>query len=461
MRLAALLLLCASSLSLSLAAEMPPAPGMPRDFRVPPKMVRTLGNGLNVTFVEWGSIPKTTVTAVLRAGNLNEGDATWLADLTGELLKEGAGGRNASQIAEAAASMGGGVNVSVGPDFTTISIDVLSEHGPQAIALVADLLRRPQLPESELARIKRDFERQLALAKSEPDSLANEAFLALLYPDHPYGKLYPDEAQLTAYTIEDVRRFHRENFGAARTRVYVAGRFEREILDAAIDAAFGDWAAGPAPLVQPPHAVAKRRLKLIDRPDAQQSTIFLGLPAIDPSHPDYLTVSLMDSILGGEFSSRITSNIRESKGYAYSPSSDVVVRYRAGYWVQQADVTTAATGPALSEIYAEIDRLRREPPGEAELKGMQNYRAGVFVLQNATRGALINQLAFLDLHGLPDDYLTNFVQNLYAITPEQVSAAARTYIRPDDMTLVIVGDLKAIRSQLTPLPQLGGLITSN
>jgi predicted Zn-dependent peptidase len=459
MRSLAVLLLCAAAVSQ--AAETPPAPGAPRDFRIPPKIGRTLANGLNVTFVEWGAIPKATVTAVVRAGNLNEGDATWLADLTGEMLKEGAGNRSASDIAEAAASMGGGVNVNVGPDLTTISLDVLSEHAPQAIALIADLLRRPHLPDTELARIKRDFERQLAMARSEPDSLANEAFLALLYPNHPYGKMFPAEAQLNAFSIEDVRRFHRDNFGAGRTRLYVAGRFDRAALDPAIDAAFGDWAAGPAPLVLPPQTVAKKQLKLIDRPDAEQSTIFLGLPAIDPSHADYLRVSLMDSILGGEFSSRITANIRENKGYAYSPSSDLLVRYRTGYWVQQADVTTAATGAALTEIYAEIERLRREPPSAAELKGMQNYRAGVFVLQNATRGALINQLAFLDLHGLPDEFLANYVQNIYAITTGQVSAAAQTYIRPDDMTLVIVGDLKKIRSQLESLPQLKGLIASN
>lgn len=459
MRTVALLLLCASATAF--AAETPPAPGTPRDFQIPPKVERKLDNGLEVTYVAWGSIPKTAVTVVLRAGNLNEGDQTWLADLTGEMLKEGAGARSASEIADSAASMGGGVSVSVGPDLTTASIDVLSENAPEAIALLADLLRRPQLPEGELTRIKRDFQRQLAVTLSEPDSQASEAFLALIYPNHPYGKAFPSEAQLGAYTIDDVRRFHRENFGAARTHVYIAGRFERETLDKAIDAAFGDWTAGPAPLINPPQAVARKQLKLIDRPDAEQSTIFLGLPVIDPSHSDYVTLSLADSILGGEFTSRITSNIRENKGYAYSPSSDLAARYRSGYWVQQADVATASTGPALKEIYAEIDRLRREPPDAAEVKGMQNYRAGIFVLQNATRNALIGQLAYLDLHGLPEDYLTNFVQHLYAITPEQVTTATQTYIRPDEMTLVIVGDLKKIRAQLKPLPQLNGLLTSN
>jgi zinc protease len=456
MRIVSAVVLLSCSVA-ALAVETPPTPSAPKNFQVPEKSERNLGNGLQLTFVEFGRIPKTAITAVVRAGNLNEGDNTWLADVTGELMKEGAGARDANQIAETAASMGGSVNLSVGPDQTSVSLDVLSEHGEDAVGLIADLLRRPTLPESELARIKRDFGRQLALSRSEPDSLANEAFLAMLYPNHPYGKLYPTEAQLAGYSIDQVRAFHRDNFGAARTHIYVAGRFDRGKIERAIEQGFGDWAAGPAPLVSPPTGVSKRQLRLIDRPGAPQSTIFLGLPAIDPSQAEYLQLSLTNSVLGGEFSSRITSNIRENKGYAYSPQSALDVQYRTGYWIQQADVTTEHTGDSLKEIYAEIDRLQRESPSTQELTGMKNYRAGIFVLQNATRGALIGQLAFMDLHGLPDDYLTHLVERIYAVTPDQVSAAARKYIRPEDMTLVIVGDLAKVRPQLAKLPQLKGL----
>lgn len=454
MRVIAVLLLTCST---ALAAEAPPAPSAPRNFELPGKSTRTLDNGLQMTFVEFGAVPKTTITAVVRAGNLNEGDKTWLADLTGELLKEGAGARSANQIAEDAASMGGTVGVAVGPDQTTISLDVLSEHGAEAVALIADLLRRPQLPESELPRIRRDFQRQLALARTEPDSLANEAFLALLYPGHPYGRVFPTDAQLAGYTIDEIRSFHRENFGGARTHIYVAGRFERATLERAIEQGFADWQAGPAPLILPPAGVSKRQIKLIDRPGAPQSTIYLGIPAIDPSQSEYLQLSLTNSLLGGEFSSRITSNIRESKGYAYAPHSSLDVQYRTGYWLEEADVTTEHTGDSLKEIYAEIARLQGAVPAASELQGMQNYRAGIFVLQNATRGALIGQLAYIDLHGLPDDYLTHLVERIYAITPDQVSAAARKYIRPEAMTLVIVGDLAKIRPQLQKVPQLQGL----
>ncbi len=455
MRVVALLLL--GTACAALAAEAPPAPGKPKDFRLPEKIERKLPNRMDLTLVEWGSIPKTTIIAILRAGNLDEGEQTWLADITGEMLKEGAGTLDAAGIAEAAAGMGGGVNVSVGPDQTTIGLDVLSEHASRGIALIGDLVRRPQLPESELPRIKQNFERQLALARSQPDALANEAFLALLYPDHPYGRSFPSEAQLAAYSIDDVRRFWRENFGAARLHLYIAGRFDRAAIESAVEAAFGDWASGPTPLAKPANPVAKRQVKLIDRPNAPQSTILLGLPSIDPSSPDYLTVALMNSLLGGEFTSRITANIRETKGYAYSPRSSLGARYRTGYWVQQADVTTEATGPALAEIYAEIERLRREAPAPAELRGMQNYRSGLFTIRNSDRGALIGQLAFINLHGLPDEYLTHYVERTYAITPDQVSAAARTYIRPENMTLVVVGDLEKIRPQLEALPQLNGV----
>jgi zinc protease len=440
-----------------LAADVPPAPAAPKNFQVPAKVERTLGNGLEMTFIEFGAIPKTAITAIVRAGNLNEGNKTWLADLTGELIKEGAGTRSANEVADAAADMGGTVNLAVGPDQTTVSMDVLSEHGGEAVALIADLLRRAQLPESELARIKRDFLRQLALSRSQPDSLANEAFAALLYPNHPYGKIYPSEAELAGYTLDDVRGFYKDNFGAARTHIYVAGRFDRAAMEQALEKAFSDWPAGPAPLINAPAGVSKRQIRLIDRPGAPQSTILLGLPAIDPSQPDYLQLSLTNSLLGGEFSSRITSNIRESKGYAYSPHSSLDVHYRSGYWVEDADVTTQDTGNSLKEIFAEIDRLQREPPPKAELDGMKNYRSGIFVLQNATRGALIGQLAYMDLHGLPEDYLTHLVERLYAVTPEQVSATARKYIRPEAMTLVIVGDLAKVRPQLAKVPQLKGL----
>src|SRR4029453_163273 len=190
-------------------------------------------------------------------------------------------------------------------------------------------------------------------------------------------------------------------------------------------------------------------LQVIDRPGAAQSTLYLGLPAIDPSQPDYLALEVTDALLGGSFGSRITSNIREQKGYTYSPYSQVSTRYRDAYWVEIADVTTAVTGPSLKEIFSGPDRLRKEPPPADELQGIKNNLAGVFVLQNSSRQGIINQLSFCDLHGLPADYLGTYVQKILAVTPEEVLRVARQYLDPDKMTIVVVGDKAKIADQLS------------
>jgi predicted Zn-dependent peptidase len=194
----------------------------------------------------------------------------------------------------------------------------------------------------------------------------------------------------------------------------------------------------------------KRAIYLVDRPGAPQSTIVLGVPVVDPTNPDWVPLQVMNTLLGGYFSSRITSNIREAKGYTYSPFSQVAVSYRNAYWAQNADVTTNVTGPSLKEIFSEIDRLQREPPGAEELRAVQNYMAGVFVLQNSSRQGIIGQLEFVDLHGLPENFLTEYVRRIYAVTPQAVSETARKYVQDEKATIVVVGDKKVIQEQVKP-----------
>ena len=171
---------------------------------------------------------------------------------------------------------------------------------------------------------------------------------------------------------------------------------------------------------------------------------------IDPSHKDYVALQFTNTLLGGYFSSRIVRNIREDKGYTYSPFSSITSHYRDAFWRQEADVSTEFTGASLKEIFFEIERLQNEPPPGEELSGVKNYRAGIFVLQNSTPERIINQLSFLDLHGLEDVYLTNYVQNIHAITAEKVREIAKTYLTREKMTIVIVGDVKKIKSQIQP-----------
>jgi zinc protease len=437
--------------SLVNAQTTPPVGGTAKAFNLPKRETFQLKNGMRVTFVPYGTIPKVAISAVVRAGNINEAEnQIWLADLTGSMMKEGTATRSATQLAQEASGMGGSLIVNVGADTTNIGGDVLSEFGPQFVALMADVMQRAALPASELARLKNNQLRQLTVAKSQPGPLANERFRQILYPNHPYGRLYPTDAMINSFTIADVQKFYRDNFGAKRTHLYVAGQFDAAAMRKAITQAFENWTAGSDPVTNIPKAASQRTLQLVDRPNASQSTVYIGLPVIDPSNPDFIPFAVTNALLGGSFSSRITLNIRENKGYTYSPSSQHSIRYRDAYWVEVADVTTAVTGPSIKEILYEIDRLRKEPPTADEVAGIKNYLAGIFVLNNSSRQGVIGQLAFADLHGLPADYLSTYVQKVMAVTPQDVQRIAQQYIDPSKVTIVVVGDKAKIAEQIKP-----------
>ncbi len=268
-----------------------------------------------------------------------------------------------------------------------------------------------------------------------------------MYKDHPYGRLYPTEEMLTSYTIDKVKSFYGSNFGAQRTKVYVVGKFDEAAVTKAIDDGFGKWKKGPDVSYPPAKATATPEKAIIDRSAAPQTTVMMGLPSLDPSNPNYLPLRVANTLLGGAFSSRITRNIREDKGYTYSPFATIQPGYRTAIWYEMADVTSEHTIDAVNEITKEITRLQNEAPTADELKGFQNYMAGVFVLQNSSQQGIITQLDFIDLHGLSDSYLTNYVKNVYAVTPATVQQLAKENFQPDKLTIVMVGDQKQIQAQ--------------
>jgi predicted Zn-dependent peptidase len=431
--------------------QAPPAPGAPKSFEAPTPTKFRLDNGLEVSLVPYGTVPKVRVELAVLAGNAYESaKLTSLADLTGDLMREGTKTKSATDISQAAARMGGSLDVGVNANTAEISGDVLSESGPEMVRLVADVAMNPKFPESELPRLKADALRNLSIAKSQPQQMAVEKFRGVLYPGHAYGRVFPTPEMVQGFTLADVRSFYEENWGAGRAHLYVAGRFDRAAIEAAIREAFAGWKAGKPSTLQPPTPKSVRSIYLVDRPGAVQSTILLGMPVPDPSNPDYVPLSVVNTLLGGYFSSRITANLREAKGYTYSPFSQISTRYRDAYWAEAADVTTNVTGPSLKEIFYEIDRLQKDPPTAEELKATQNYIAGVFVLQNSSRSGIINVLELIDLHGLPADYLKTYVQRIYAVTPQDVQKLAEKYIQDDKATIVVVGDKKVIEEQIKP-----------
>ena len=431
--------------------EAPPPPAAPAPFTLPATQETTLPNGMKVTLVPYGVLPLVTVSLIIRTGAIDEGsDQVWLSDLMGDMMQQGTATRSAAALADAVAGMGGDLSIGVHDDDMSLDGTVLGDSAAAFVRLVADVARHPKFPESEMARLVGDRQRQLAIATTQPQQIAAERYAKLIYPDHPYGRLFPSSQALGAYTAAEVRDFYTRNVGAARAHLIVIGKFDPATVKQAANAAFSDWAAGQPPTVNIPTPHAERTLVLVDRPGAVQSTLEIGLPVADPSSADWIPLQVTNALLGGSFNSRITSDIRERKGYTYSPFSTVAPHYRTATWHENADVTTSATGASLKEIFAQIDSLRTTDPGADEVKGIQNYLAGVWVLRASNQTGLLGQLEFADLHGLDKNWLSNYIPSVYKVTPSDVKGMADKYLDPSKMAIVVAGDKKVIADQLTP-----------
>jgi predicted Zn-dependent peptidase len=289
------------------------------------------------------------------------------------------------------------------------------------------------------------------LGSSRPQTIAVVRFRKILYGDHPYSVVLPSEADVKKIGIQDVKNYVAANFNPRRVHIYVAGKFDLPAVKKAIADSLGTWtASGAARATQVPKPNPQRVLEVVDRPGAPQSTIMIGLPVATADSPDAIPLQVTNALLGGSFNSRITANIREQKGYTYSPQGAISNRYRDSYWLEQADVTTKFTGASLKEVVGEINRLASEPPSAEELKGIQAYLSGLFILRNSSRGALISQLQNVDALGLGDDYLTTYVARVNAVTPPDVQKMTAQYLKSPSMTIVVVGDKSKITEELAP-----------
>ena len=266
-----------------------------------------------------------------------------------------------------------------------------------------------------------------------------------------------DLAMVGAFTAEDAKAFHHAHIGPNGVHIYVGGTFDKATAKEALEKAFGDWTGNNRPSVVPQTAPVQRRVVLVDRPNAVQSTFRLAVDVPVLGSPDAIKYEVMDTLLGGAFNSRITTNIREDKGYAYSPGSSIDnVDRNTSHWVYDADVTAANTGDSLKEIFSEIRRLQGEAPTAAETTGTQNYNAGIYTLGLGATSGVVNKVIWADQNGLPRSYLDSFVPAAMAVTAQDIQRVAQT-LDLTKMTLVVVGDIASVRPQLEALPELQGV----
>jgi zinc protease len=437
-------------------SERPPRPLAASEVKFPPYEFRTLKNGLQVIVVLHHEQPAVSLRLIVRAGGAQDpNDKPGVASLAATLLDQGTTTRSAQEIASAVDSVGGALGTGAGTDLSYINAVFMKDSFDTALQLVADLARNPAYRPEEIERQRQQMLSALQVSYDDPDYVASTVFDRLVYGFHPYGK--PDSgtpASIGAITRADLVAFHQSYFAPNNAILAIVGDLSADDAFAAAERVFGDWPRNDALKVAPPAdpPPPTRRVIVIDRPGAVQTEIRVGHIALPRKHPDYMAMDLASKILGGEGSNRLHRVLRSERGLTYGASAELETMKFSGDLVAETDTRSDATGQVLRLIVDEFWRLQRERVGDGELRGAQDYLSGSFPLTIETPSAIALQVLNAVFFGLDLNELETFRERVNAVTPDDIQRVAREYLRPDRLSIVLVGDASKFASQL---PQAG------
>jgi zinc protease len=432
-------------------AENPPRPLPSRPVSFPPYEFRTLPNGMQVIVVMHHEQPEVTMRLIIRAGAAYDPPGkSGTASLVASLLNQGTTTSSARDIADAIDSIGGALDTGAGSDVTSATVLVMKDSFDVGMNMLADVIRRPAFAPEEIERQRTQTIQNLGVSLEDPDFIARAVLNRLIYGFHPYG--LPDSGMpetIAKITRDDLREFHRRYFAPNNSILAIVGDVTTDEAMAAATRVFGDWprqAVQPPTLPEPPRPT--RRVVVIDKPDSVQTAVRVGQLGIPRKSPDYMSMDQAIRILGGEGSNRLFRVLRSERGLTYSASADMNPMLLAGDIVAETDTRTETTGEAVRIIVDEFTRLQRERIGDAELSGAQAYMTGSFPLTIETPGAIARQVVNVVFYDLSLDELRTYRQRANAVTPDDVLRVARTYIQPDRLSVVMVGDAARFKDQL-------------
>ena len=432
-----------------------PKPGPIPALKVPEIQKRTLSNGLAVWIVELHKVPVVHATLVFKSGAGADPPGKFgIASLTAEMLDEGAGRRDALQIADAVDYLGANLSTSSTSDATSVDLHVPVARLGDALPIMADVALRPTFPQEELQRVREELLTSIVQAEDDPESLIQVAFPRLVFgPQHRYGTMsFGTAASVKAFNVAELRQFHSQLYVPSNAVLVVTGDVTATTAMPQLEAAFGTWkgAAVAAATVPAATQLTTRQVYLIDKPGAAQSQIRVGWVGVPRSTPDYFALRVLNTVLGGSFTSRLNQNLREEHGYAYGAGSSFEMRSAAGPFYAAAAVQTDKTSEALTEFFKELDAIRT-PIRADELEKAKSFLALSLPRSFETTQSLAGSLAQVFVYNLPADYYATYTQRVRAVTPADVQRAAERYIQPDKFAVVIVGDRKVIEPGITAL----------
>jgi zinc protease len=425
----------------------------------PKRTKARLSNGLEVILAEAHAIPKFHGELFFRSGNAAAiHRAPGLAEMASTVVRTGTTKRVSRQIEEDLRRIGADLSSGAGADTSAISFSGLSEFAEPLLAFVNELAREAAFPEAEFERERRQKLEEVKLERTQPGFLASERLRKVLFGAHPYGEVSPSEAQVAAYKREDLQSVYRDFYTPENGLLLLVGDFDAQAMLKTIERVFGAWAGKkpePTAAAAPPNPRG-RSVYLVHVPGAVQTQIVAGCHAITRKHPDWVQLGLTNSLYGGAFNSRLVMNIREDKGYTYSPRSGVHALRQHGYFSVSAAVRNDVVAASLTEMFYEMDKLRSVPVPVPELADAQNYLSGVFSMGLATQDGLLSQLSTVALNELPDDYLETYRQKVRALNSEDLLATARKYLDSANMQIVVVGDRAQVGEQAALFGEVEG-----
>ena len=436
----------------------PPTLGKVPALLLPAVRTGTLANGVALQVVEQHELPLVQLSLIISGGSKAEGVQHGLASFTARMLTEAAGARDANALQSELGFLGAQLFAASGPDAFTVSLNVPKRSLAAALDLMADVALRPAFRASDVRR-QRDLRlASLLQRKDQPTQVAALAFNQLLFPaGHPYHYATDgDSASTAALDSAAVRTFYEHAFVPSRAKFVIVGDVTEPEMRALTATKFGGWKEAAEPVVLAAITVKpvvndRVNVYLLDKPGAAQSVIYVGAPGVDRLSPDYPSLVVMNTILGGSFSSRLISNLRETKGYTYGISSSFRWAPTAGPFAVSTSVRTNVTDSSLVEIFKELRTIRDTPVDFVELQRAKAYVALALPARFETNGQIAGQLVDLGMYGLPLRSVTEFGAKVNAVSRSDVQRVARQYVPVDRVTIVVVGDLAKVRAGIEAL----------
>lgn len=433
----------------------PPKLGPPPSLKLPDIKKTNLPNGLKIVIMESRKIPLVQITVQVDAGQVNDGKGKeGIAAMTFSMLDEGAGKRDALSLSDALNYLGATLRINAGIHSSTISLNTPASKLDAALDLLADIVLRPTFDETELSRLRKQQLTNILQAHDNPRVIASAAYAQILFgKDHIYGSQRTGtEQSIKAMKAADIRSFHKKYISPPNTTMIIVGDIDADGITAHIEKRFGTWrgTAGKAVKVKTAKQVQKRIVYLVDKPGAAQSIIHIGRIGVTRKTPDYYPITVMNTVLGGSFTSRLNSNLREEHGYSYGAFSRFSFRPSPGAFTATSAVQTDVTDKALTEFMKELNGIRQPIP-EIEFNRAKNYSALQFPSRFQTVSQIAGQLADLIASGIPESYFGEYVQQILNVTAAEVKMAAEKYIVPEKSIILVVGDRAKIEPGIQAL----------